>query len=591
MLKILIESACQNGQISDSDRNIIYQKAKLSGIPQQEVDKMINEVLANSMNKTEDNESGFISVDEEQTTPPPIVQQKPNDSKFTDSKPLNFQGAMSIVSQAKLHGKWIIIKRIKPEYKNNQKYKELFMREFDNAYHLDHPHIVRLLDKGEDSEGLYYTMEYIDGRPLSEMITATGINNDQLSEKIVRQMLDALSYVHKKQIIHRDLKPDNIYITYKGDNVKILDFGLAAADDYEDDMIKVGTPRYASPEQMTKGSTVDQRADIFSFGKIFLEMLTGKVEPDAANQLKNNAYKHIVKKSIAENANDRFNNCDEIEHILNNPNSIPVEKQEVKQVQNKQQEIKPPKTITEQGSAKKKSFLPFIIIGIVVVAAIAVYFLFFNNKGGISVITGGGENKKLEQRADSLFNVGMFAEADQIYENLEKKDDHVNSQIKILQPLLNDFNDAKKIFEGKNIAKAKQKFEAILAEHPNFVDAINKLNECKTIIKNADFNSLKVVQDASSSLFGVADKDMNVVVDYQFDKILDNYFMCKSIGLIPVIKDGKYGFISRSKEILPCQFTSAPTIFADSRYYTMKENGKTFKVTVDNNGSPVIENN
>jgi serine/threonine protein kinase len=192
ILNILIKSACESGQISDTDKEIIYKKAQQLGVAKEEVDKKIEQELANATSNN-DLESGFIPMDqldndtqEQQTVNNQPLQQ----SKFTDLKPLSYQGAMSIVFQAKQYGKWIIIKRIKPEFKDNAKYKELFIREFENAYHLDHPNIVRLLDKGEDNEGLYYTMEFIDGRPLTELIKNQGLENKKLVPKIAKQILD-----------------------------------------------------------------------------------------------------------------------------------------------------------------------------------------------------------------------------------------------------------------------------------------------------------------------------------------------------------------------------------------------------------------
>ena len=286
MLTILIESACSGGNITDEDRQLLLKKAKEQGISETELDKMIQETLNQEKNLEDDEDelaSGFITEDDENIDEQPsnlsIKKEiiKPQTS-FTSVTEFHQQGAMSLVQKGKLHGKWIIIKRIKPEFKDNAKYKELFHNEFENAYHLDHPNIVRLLDKGEDAEGVFYTMEYIDGRPLSDLSQPNGINNERHIRKIFTEMLDALSYVHKKQIFHRDLKPDNIFITFRGDNVKILDFGLAAADSFDDNLLKAGTPKYSAPEQMTKAKNVDQRADIYTLGLILLEMLTGNVK-------------------------------------------------------------------------------------------------------------------------------------------------------------------------------------------------------------------------------------------------------------------------------------------------------------------------
>lgn len=590
MLKILISSSAKGGKISDLDRKIIYQKAQQLGISQQQADEMINQALNLQNNEQNELESGFISIDENKQTENQNNQQQNTISqqvtsvettKFTDVKPLSLQGAMSIVSQAKQYGKWIIIKRIKPEYKNDAKYRDLFMREFENAYHLDHPHIIRLLDKGEDTEGLYYTMEYVDGRPLTQLITENGIKNDHLAEKILRQTLDALSYVHKKQIVHRDLKPDNIYLTYKGDNVKILDFGLASADYFEDYMQKVGTPKYAAPEQMQKGYATDQRADIYSVGKIFLEMLTGKIDEQSLNKVENNTYKNIIEKATAQNPNDRFNDCEEIIAVLNNPQKI--ENIQKTQKQEQKQTIKNEPTT----SVSKKSSLPIIIAALAVVAMlVGSYFLFFNKKDGKIPIIGKKDKNELLNKADSLYNAGIWDKAYEAYNLIEKKDDNLNSRINELKTAIDKYNDAMKVFESNNIARSLNLFKQISQEYPKFLALNNKIEECKNIIKNAKFEALKPVKEASTDKYGMSDGKY-IIVDYQFDAIKTDYYLAYSIGLIPVVNEGKYGFIAKNKEIVPCIYNTPQTKSKNSRVFYIVDNKYLF--FVDKNGAPVIE--
>ncbi|MBQ1698473.1 MAG: serine/threonine protein kinase, partial [Bacteroidales bacterium] len=244
-------------------------------------------------------------------------QQSSNSVTFTDLKELSSQGAMSTVYQGKKYGKWHIIKRIKPQFKDNPQYRELFLKEFDNGVQLDHPNIVRLEDKGEDADGLWYSMEYVDGRPLSQMIQSGELKgNPRLVRNILEQLCDALTYVHKKQIVHRDLKPDNILVTYRGDNVKVLDFGLAYSDSYDDHLVKAGTPKYAAPEQMTRGNTVDQRADIYAVGLMLLEMTTGSLDDRQAATVADPNFQAIIQKATQQNPADRYHDCREIVNDL-----------------------------------------------------------------------------------------------------------------------------------------------------------------------------------------------------------------------------------------------------------------------------------
>ena len=132
---------------------------------------------------------------------------------------------------------------------------------------LNHPNIVHFLSLEDiPNLGVAIVMEYIDGVTLKDFLATNP--NDKVRHKIIFELLDALNYMHSKQIIHRDIKPSNILITHNGNNVKIIDFGLSDSDDYTVFKVSSGTLAYASPEQLTPNSIVDNRTDIFSFGKI-----------------------------------------------------------------------------------------------------------------------------------------------------------------------------------------------------------------------------------------------------------------------------------------------------------------------------------
>jgi Tol biopolymer transport system component/predicted Ser/Thr protein kinase len=154
-------------------------------------------------------------------------------------------------------------------------FSDRFEREAHAIASLNHPHICSLYDVGPD----YLVMEYVEGRPLTGPVT--------VEEALVlgRQILDALDAAHRKGIIHRDLKPANILVTKAG--VKLLDFGLAKASDEVASTLStiggpatgagaiVGTLQYMSPEQL-EGRSVDTRSDLFAFGVVFYELITGK---------------------------------------------------------------------------------------------------------------------------------------------------------------------------------------------------------------------------------------------------------------------------------------------------------------------------
>ena len=159
--------------------------------------------------------------------------------------------------------------------KSHNRFSERFEREAHAIASLNHPHICSLYDVGPD----YLVMEYVEGKPLKGPLPL----NQALA--LAGQILDALDAAHRKGITHRDLKPGNILVNQNG--VKVLDFGLAKFEHAPDvdgatktmpltsEGSILGTLQYMSPEQI-EGKEADARSDIFSFGLVFYELITGK---------------------------------------------------------------------------------------------------------------------------------------------------------------------------------------------------------------------------------------------------------------------------------------------------------------------------
>lgn len=259
--------------------------------------------------------------------PAPALTSAPDSSEFTEIKKLEDQGAMSdVYSALHLGRRKVIIKRIKPQYRYNSQYIDLFYKEFDTGYSLENPGVVHFYGKGEDAEGPYYYMEYVDGRTLHDFIHVEQNTKEDVINKIVLQLLDALKYMHQKQVFHRDLKPENIMLTYKGNNVKIIDFGLAAADSLVDNLAKAGTPKYAAPELMNRATDADQRSDIYALGIIIIEMFTRHPDRRYLNQMQSEKFRQVADKCTMLNPNDRYQSCDEILRVLlasGNSNPMP----------------------------------------------------------------------------------------------------------------------------------------------------------------------------------------------------------------------------------------------------------------------------
>ncbi|MFL5350095.1 MAG: TOMM system kinase/cyclase fusion protein [Hyalangium sp.] len=162
-----------------------------------------------------------------------------------------------------------------------------FQREMRLCARLYHPNIVRLIDSGRSDDGQLYTVfEYVPGRTLGDVLATEGALPPWEAAHLMLQVLDALGCAHKLGIVHRDLKPQNIMLTSTGvrRNALVLDFGLGTLSDEDrrEDLSRIthtrdtlGTPAYAAPEQL-RGEPVTVRTDLYAWGLIFLESLTGK---------------------------------------------------------------------------------------------------------------------------------------------------------------------------------------------------------------------------------------------------------------------------------------------------------------------------
>lgn len=138
---------------------------------------------------------------------------------------------------------------------------------------LQHPNIESAFAlENVEGLGLCIVMEYIEGSTLKEWLQGDTLR--QTRQRIARELTEAVGYIHSKGIVHRDLKPENIIITHNGENVKLIDFGLADTDSHAVLKQPAGTPRYMPPEQL-QTSVADVRNDIYSLGIIFQQMKLG----------------------------------------------------------------------------------------------------------------------------------------------------------------------------------------------------------------------------------------------------------------------------------------------------------------------------
>jgi len=193
------------------------------------------------------------------------------------------QGGMGAVYKARQRGldRLVALKILPPDAEHDSSFAERFEREARALAKLNHPNVVAVHDSGRMGDLFYFVMEFVDGVNLREALQA-GELSPQQALAIVPQICDALQYAHDAGVVHRDIKPENVLLDTQG-RVKIADFGLARLLGQADDASLtgthqvMGTPRYMAPEQLEGAHTVDHRADIYSLGVVFYEMLTGEL--------------------------------------------------------------------------------------------------------------------------------------------------------------------------------------------------------------------------------------------------------------------------------------------------------------------------
>jgi tRNA A-37 threonylcarbamoyl transferase component Bud32 len=243
------------------------------------------------------------------------------------------RGGMGVVYKArqKTLNRLVALKLLAPERADDPSFASRFAREAQALAALNHPHIVGVHDFGQAGGFFYLMMEYVDGVNLRQLLQARKLTPEE-ALRIVPPICDALQCAHNRGIVHRDIKPENLLIDKSG-NVKIADFGIAkmvgaapsASEDESqassaattpDGTMTVGTPDYAAPEQHAGSATTDHRADIYSLGVVFYEMLTGErpgkqLIPPSKRVLVDVRIDGIVLRALEKTPELRFQTADE----------------------------------------------------------------------------------------------------------------------------------------------------------------------------------------------------------------------------------------------------------------------------------------
>lgn len=186
----------------------------------------------------------------------------------------------------------IALKIMHPHLAENPDFIRRFAREARSAARLTHPHVVGVFDQGEDFGHVYLTMQLVEGETLRQELRREGPLTLRRALRVGRDTLAAIDAAHRSGIIHRDIKPENVLVAEDKD-VLVADFGLARAIDSATASATgtlLGTVAYVSPEVVTKGFC-DARSDLYSWGILLFEMLTGRV-PFTGESPVHVAYQH-----------------------------------------------------------------------------------------------------------------------------------------------------------------------------------------------------------------------------------------------------------------------------------------------------------
>lgn len=363
---------------------------------EESADSILNRILS---------KSGFVlrrdrlaepePLREPEPIPEPVIEQKvffKNVQFLKAGGMANLYLAVLNDPQSRWHDRKVVIKRIIPEKTNIEGYSQLFFKEYLLLRDLEHDNVISVIRQGEDETGQYYLTEYIQGKNLSELIESNiGLTKKDGKRKRLIDILSGILYgihaIHEAGIIHRDIAPANIIITNSTNKVKILDFGLAKSDAIEDNLQEAGTPPYASPEQQYNAYKVDNRTDIYSFGIILLELITGSNNKAMCSSLINHfpGLVGIINKCTEEQPDQRYNYISEVLDDFSNSevqNELLICREKTVIELNKESKsknyTKPEKKKEKQEPVRKdrssKTLIYGLVAGVVIVAALITIF-------------------------------------------------------------------------------------------------------------------------------------------------------------------------------------------------------------------------
>ena len=241
------------------------------------------------------------------------------------------RGGMSFVFKARQPhlDRFVALKLLPDKLASDPRFTERFNREGRVLARLNHPNIVSVYDFGMTEHFYFLVMEFVDGLNLRQAMHAGRFSPGE-ALAVVPKICEALQYAHSQGILHRDIKPENILLDAQG-HVKIADFGIAKLVGEEKSDVTltgtgaaIGTPHYMAPEQLEKPADVDHRADIYSLGVVFYEMLTGELPigrfaPPSSKTPVGTAVDEVVFRTLEKDRERRYQSAGEmkaqVEHL------------------------------------------------------------------------------------------------------------------------------------------------------------------------------------------------------------------------------------------------------------------------------------
>lgn len=253
--------------------------------------------------------SRFVKIMQDNISTSEFMEQQvvETSSVFTDFSTIAARG-YNIISRARRNGRWWVLKSLEEKVRNTEPFVSMLRKEFDIMASLQDPNIVNVVSIEEvDKLGLSIVMEWIDGVTLEEWLKQPHSKKEKL--RVLHQLITTLAFVHQHQTAHRDLKPSNVMVTHRGNNVKLIDFGLSDTDSFDYMKVPAGTVGYRAPEveaaeAVEASATINyQRADIYSLGRIIEDFRLGRCS------------KGVVQRACA-SLDSRFQNVEEVAEKL-----------------------------------------------------------------------------------------------------------------------------------------------------------------------------------------------------------------------------------------------------------------------------------